>query len=286
MSETQAVEIHRQVIYKNQLAIDLLESHEELSREQIGRCFANGAVWLETGGKPQRIYNSETRLKPGYKIHCYCNSTTLTPCPFKAELVADFTDFSIWNKPSGMLCQGSKWGDHWAMYRWIRKNYWADRDCYITHRLDRFTSGLVIVAHTEAINKKFHRMFEGRLVKKTYRAIVSGLMTEGLLLTLDANIDHKSAKSLVQVIDRHTPTEQSLVVIKPETGRKHQIRIHLASIGHPVMNDRQYGKPPFNGDLMLQASELEFSNPTDHKSILVSLEPYKLLSINLDNPEQ
>ena len=265
MNETTAVELHRQVIYKNQQAIDLLDSDEGLSREQIALCFENGAVWLETAGKPQRLYNSQSVLKPGHKIHCYCNSTTLSSCPFTAELVADFTDFSIWNKPSGMLCQGSKWGDHWALYRWIKQNYWPDRESFITHRLDRFTSGLVIVAHTEAINKKFHRLFENRLIKKTYRAIVSGLLTQDQQLILDTEIENKNALSQVLVLDLQTSTQQSLVMIKPQTGRKHQIRIHLAEIGHPIINDRNYGKPPFDGDLRLQASELEFTNPVDGK---------------------
>ena len=281
MSETSPVEIHRQVIYKNQQAIDLLESHGELSRENIELCFENGAVWLETAGKPRRLYNPQTILKPGHKIHCYCNTSTLAPCPLKAELVADFIDFSIWNKPSGMLCQGSKWGDHWALYRWIRQNHWQDRKSYITHRLDRFTSGLVIVAHTETTNKKFHRLFENRLINKTYRAIVTGLLTQESQLILDTKIDDKNARSLVQVIDRDEPTKQSLVDIKPETGRKHQIRVHLAEIGHPVVNDRNYGQPPFTGDLLLQASRLEFANPTDNKKITVEIEPDKLLSFNL-----
>mgnify|MGYP002631459887 CR=1 FL=1 len=277
MNETTAVELHRQVIYKNQQAIDLLDSDEGLSREQIALCFENGAVWLETAGKPQRLYNSQSVLKPGHKIHCYCNSTTLSSCPFTAELVADFTDFSIWNKPSGMLCQGSKWGDHWALYRWIKQNYWPDRESFITHRLDRFTSGLVIVAHTEAINKKFHRLFENRLIKKTYRAIVSGLLTQDQQLILDTEIENKNALSQVLVLDLQTSTQQSLVMIKPQTGRKHQIRIHLAEIGHPIINDRNYGKPPFDGDLRLQASELEFTNPVDGKKIQVNLQPDKLL---------
>jgi len=280
VNQTEAIEIHRQVIYKNQNAIDLLESLEELSREQLEACFKNGAVWLETAGKPQRLYNPQAILKPGHRIHCYSNLSTQAPCPLTAELVADFVDFSIWNKPSGMLCQGSKWGDHWALYRWIKHHHWPERDSFITHRLDRFTSGLVIVAHTDSINKKFHRLFENRLIKKTYRAIVSGLLTQGSQLTLDAKIDNKNAKSHIQVIDQLSSAKQSLLEIKPETGRKHQIRIHLADIGYPVVNDRNYGQPPFTGDLMLQASELEFTNPVNNKNIVARLEANKLLNFN------
>ncbi|MBT3205791.1 MAG: RNA pseudouridine synthase [Gammaproteobacteria bacterium] len=279
MSEINPIEIHRQVIYKNQTALDLLKDHDELSPEQILLCFENGSVWLETAGKPQRIYNIETKLKPGHKIHCYCNSTTLADCPFKPELVADFDDFSIWNKPSGMLSQGSKWGDHWALYRWIKQNYWPERDSFITHRLDRFTSGLIVVAHNKTTNTQFHRLFENRKINKTYRAIVSGLMIQDQTLTLNSDIDNKTAKTQVKVIDLQQTSQLSLVEIKPETGRKHQIRVHLAETGHPVINDRQYGKPPFDGDLQLQASELEFSHPTKNESIHIKLNKADLLRL-------
>jgi len=279
VSEINPIEIHKQVIYKNQHAIDLLQDHEELTAEQILLCFEHGAVWLETAGKPQRIYKPETTLKPGHKIHCYCNSTSLADCPFEAKLVADYDDFSIWNKPSGMLSQGSKWGDHWALYRWIKHHVWPERESFITHRLDRFTSGLIIVAHNKTTNSQFHRLFENRKVHKTYRAIVSGLLTQDQSLTLESNIDNKNAKSQVSVIDLQTSSQQSLVEIKPETGRKHQIRIHLAEADHPVINDRQYGKPPFTGDLQLQASELEFSHPTDNSNIHIKLKNSDLLSL-------
>ncbi len=279
MINTAAVELHRPVIYKNQHAIDLLASDNQLTREQIELCFNNGAVWLESDTKPQRLYDAQKILKPGQKIHCYCNATTLADCPLSAELIADYKAFSIWNKPSGMLCQGSKWGDHWALYRWIKQNYWPERESYITHRLDRFTSGLVIVAHTEASNKQFHRLFENRLIKKTYRAKVSGLMKMAEQLTVETKIDNRNALSQIEVIDIQQSSQQSLVIIKPQTGRKHQIRRHLAEIGHPVINDRNYGQPPFEGDLKLQASALEFINPLDNKNIQIMLQTDRLLSL-------
>ena len=280
MSQNLPVELHIPVIYNRQKAMELLGHSEQLTPQQVIQCFDNGAVWLESTGKPQRLYDAEKILKSGQKIHLYCNQTTLQPCPFNAELVEDFTHFSIWNKPSGMLSQGSKWGDHWALYRWIKQNVWPDRDSYITHRLDRYTSGLIIVAHNKTTNQQFHRQFEMRQIHKTYRAIVSGLMPPNQQLTVDSKIGHKNARSQIQVIEQQASTGQSLVVIKPETGRKHQIRIHLAETGHPVINDRNYGTPPFSGDLMLQASELEFSAPGENKNIHIGLQPDKLLCFN------
>jgi len=277
VSQALPQELHIQVIYKNQSAVDLLSNAGQLSQQQLIQCFENGAVWLESTGKPQRLYDTDSILKPGQKIHCYCNQTTLQSCPYQAELVQDFIQFSIWNKPSGMLSQGSKWGDHWALYRWIKQHVWPDRDSYITHRLDRFTSGLIIVAHNKTTNQQFHRLFEKREIYKTYRAIVSGLIPQDQQFTVDSKIDNKNAKTSIKVIDRQVSKEQSLVVIKPETGRKHQIRIHLANIQHPVINDRQYGKPPFSGDLKLQASELEFTHPGDNNKISISLPCSQLL---------
>ena len=101
-------------------AVEVFNGIEELTNEEIRRCFLHGAVWLETVGKPQKIYDSSMPLQAGNTVHLYCNTTTLADCPFQPQLVHDFIEYSIWFKPSGMLSQGSKWGDHWTLYRWIQ----------------------------------------------------------------------------------------------------------------------------------------------------------------------
>jgi len=279
VSQTLLLELHKQVVYHNQSALDLLDRHAELSRQQLQQCFENGAVWLESKGKPQRLLDPEFKLTPGQKIHLYCNEGTLTACPFTPHLVADYEVFSIWNKPSGMLSQGSKWGDHWTLYRWIKQRYWAQRETYITHRLDRFTSGLIIVAHDATTNKKLHRLFEAGEIHKTYRAIVTGLITEQQPFTIQTPIDQKPAQTQIRVIDVAPDTQRSLLELEPTTGRKHQLRKHLAETGHPVINDRLYGQPPFSGDLMLQASTLEFIHPQDGSPVQVTLDNTELLRI-------
>lgn len=273
------LEIHRQVVYGSQSAFDLLDTNIELSSTQLEQCFNHGAVWLETKGKPTRLYHGETILSPGSKLHLYCNPSTLSPCPYSADLVDDQSGFSIWNKPSGMLCQGSKWGDHWTIQRWIKQHVWPQRECLITHRLDRFTEGLIIVAHNDSINRQFHRLFETRAIHKTYRAIVSGEMSIEQDLVIDSPIQDKSARTHIRVLERQAEPAFTLLEIRPETGRKHQIRIHLAETGHPVVNDRAYGQEPFTGDLMLQASGLDFKHPTQHKSIHFEINTEKLLTI-------
>ena len=273
------LELHKTALYKNQGALDLLDQGSELSREQLQQCFDNGSVWLESSTRPKRLRDSAAIIQPGQQLHLYCNDFTLTPCPFTPELIQDFGAFSIWNKPSGMLSQGSKWGDHWALYRWVEQQFWPDRQCFISHRLDRYTSGLIIVAHESKINKAFHQLFAERAIHKTYRAIVRGAMQPGESRTLDEAIDGKPALSQIIVLESDREKDLSLLEIHPESGRKHQIRIHLAGIDHPVLNDRNYGAPPHHGDLMLQACALEFTSPVSQQDIRIQLDEAQLLCL-------
>lgn len=279
MTPESPVEIHCRVIYGGQTAFQLLQNRKELSAEQMQQCFDHGAVWLETTGKPVRLYNSATELKQGQTLHLYCNQSTLADCPYTPLLIADQTDFSIWNKPSGMLSQGSKWGDHWTVQRWVKQHVWPERECLITHRLDRFTGGLIIIAHDENVNRQFHRLFEAREIHKTYRAIVNGEMADNQEQVLDKPVEGKTAKTVIQVLERQSGPALTLLEIKPESGRKHQIRIHLAETGHPVVNDRQHGQPPFTGDLMLQASALQFIHPRNQDPMHFELPPEQLLTL-------
>jgi tRNA pseudouridine32 synthase / 23S rRNA pseudouridine746 synthase len=262
------------------IAQDLLPQTAELSADIIHSCFDNGSVWLQKSAKPARVRDRETVLTAGQQIHLYCNQSTLAPCPYVPLLIEDFETFSIWNKPSGMLSQGSKWGDHWALYRWIEQHVWPQRQSFITHRLDRFTQGLMIVAHSEECNSLLHRMFENRQVEKTYRAIVRGLIEDKQPFDIASDVQDKKAVTNIRLISHNPQSNCSVVEAKPQTGRKHQIRIHLASIGHPVLNDRQYGAEPHVGDLCLQACALQFAHPFTRQKLQINLPEKELLSAN------
>jgi tRNA pseudouridine32 synthase / 23S rRNA pseudouridine746 synthase len=261
-------------------AQDLLQHSAELSADIIHSCFDNGSVWLQKSAKPVRIRDWKTVLTTGQQIHLYCNQSTLAPCPYVPVLIKDFETFSIWNKPSGMLSQGSKWGDHWALYRWIEQHVWSQRQSFITHRLDRFTQGLMIVAHSEECNSLLHRMFENRQVEKTYRAIVRGMIEDKQPFDIASDVQNKKAVTNISLISHNAQSNCSVIEAKPQTGRKHQIRIHLASIGHPVLNDRQYGAEPHAGDLRLQASALQFTHPYTRQKLQINLPEKELFSAN------
>jgi len=97
-----------------------------------------------------------------------------------AILVEDCGDYSIWNKPSGMLSQGSKWGDHCTIYRWVEKNLQPERAAFVVHRLDRAATGLILLAHKKSVASQFSRLFEKREIYKRYLVKVKGDFSKNL----------------------------------------------------------------------------------------------------------
>ncbi|NLD92365.1 MAG: RluA family pseudouridine synthase [Fibrobacter sp.] len=147
-----------------------------------------------------------------------------------------------------------------------------ERKFFVVHRIDRDTSGLIIFAKTPAAHKHLNIQFEKRLVKKTYLALVMGVPLVDQ--TIDAPIYEfgsgrmgvdtrgKNAMTEITVLNRFKST--ALLMVKPITGRRHQIRVHLYSIGHPIMGDKTYGSSrPVGGveRLMLHAHTIEFTHP-------------------------
>lgn len=270
----ESIEIHLQT--KQSCSIETLcKQQDKLAFKHIKQCIDNGAVWLTKNAHTKRIFDPEAIIDAGQSIHIYCNEYTLKPAPFKATLVQDFDNFSVWYKPAGMLSQGSKFGSHWSIHRWIEQHEMPERHCFITHRLDRFTQGLMIVAHNKDINFKLHRLFEKRNIKKTYRAIVRGLFPVGEIVEINSQINKQDASSTVEGLEQDVSKNISLLKIAPLTGRKHQVRRHLSYMGHSILNDRQYGETPYTGDLKLQAATLEFIHP----------ETQQLLTFTIPNPQ-
>lgn len=144
------------------------------------------------------------------------------------------------------------------------------------HRLDKLTSGLVIIAKTYASRVELGKMLENREIHKSYRAIVHGEI-HGFGL-LNSPIDNKSALSSFRCSStfetkRFGPA--TLLELSPITGRTHQLRIHLARLGFPIFGDKMYVmniKTPMDKGLFLQAFSVEFIHPVTKTTIAISLQ--------------
>jgi len=248
-------------------AVDLLAKHSGLSRQKIKQAMQKGCVWLENDAYIQRLRRAKKALSQGQVLHCYYDEKILASSPPQARLVCDEGDYSIWDKPAGMLSQGTKWGDHWALYRWAEMHLKPERPAFIVHRLDRAASGLIIVAHKKKVAAQFATLFRKGGIEKYYAVTVAGnfsnvMVSSDALQTITTPLDGKAATTHVQFDDYDDVLEQSRLIVKIDTGRKHQIRKHLSGMGYPVVGDRLYGvTDDTDYDLQLRAKSLNFVCP-------------------------
>lgn len=210
-----------------------------LSQTKIKNALQKGAAWLQLPQqtKPTRVRRAKKMLPANSQLFFYYNETLLNQTPTAPSLLADKHHYSVWYKPKGMLSQGSKWTDHTTLARWV-ETHWQ-RPCFIVHRLDKATDGLMLLAHSKQMAQHFSQLFEQHLLQKTYQARVVGCFPNEPQSYQQPLNGGKTAITHAQLIEHQTHT--SLLSIQIETGRKHQIRQHLALAGFPIIGDRLYG---------------------------------------------
>jgi tRNA pseudouridine32 synthase/23S rRNA pseudouridine746 synthase len=242
-------------------AVDLLHDASGLSKGQLKAAMNKGAVWLTRGKNTQRLRRAKRELRTGDEIHLYYDPEVLAEIPAEPKLVADVGGYSVWNKPYGLRSQGSKWGDHCTVTRWAERHLLPDRPAFVVHRLDRAANGLILVAHSKSMAAALSSLFQDRNIEKRYRAWVSGdFSRQSSRLRADTPIDGKQAISEITFVRQENG--RSLVDVRIETGRKHQVRRHLAESGFPIIGDRLYGAAANNDvDLQLTAYLLAFQCP-------------------------
>jgi len=256
-------ELHLSVNDPGESAITLLATASSLSKQGIKQVMQNGAVWLSHNGNTRRLRRAKHTLHRGDELHLYYDRAIQSTVPPAPQLIADEGDYSVWYKPQGMYSQGTKWGDHCAIGRWVERH--LDRTTFTVHRLDRAATGLILLAHKKSIAAKLSALFAERKINKRYRARVNGKFPSDPQL-FDQALDGREARSHAQIIHYDTALNCSLVEVDIETGRKHQIRRHLSIAGYPIIGDRLYGcveeGDQIKEDLQLLAYQLSFIDPT------------------------
>ena len=254
-------ESHVIVQSRDDNAVSLLHRATGISKQKIKSAMTKGAVWLSRGRRTQRLRRATRTLRPGDELHLYYNAKVLAEEPVAPGLIADNGVYSVWNKPCGLRSQGSKWGDHCTITRWAEKHLRPERPALTVHRLDRAASGLILVAHSKAVAAKLSSLFRNREIEKRYRAVVEGAFpADSRPVLSESEIDGKSAMSEVSLVG--FDGANSIVDVRIETGRKHQVRIHLAELGFPIVGDRLHGNATSESvDLQLVACWLKFPCP-------------------------
>ena len=246
----------------DETAVDALARVSGLPKSRIKDAMGKGAVWLKRGKDANRLRRSTATLRSGDSLVLYYNPEILALAPPAPTLVADERAYSAWDKPAGLLAQGSREGDHCSLLRIAEQQ--LNREVFLVHRLDREASGLMLIAHTRkaaaALSALFARQEDTPELRKIYRVEVKGEVPETGVWQYA--LDGKAAETRYTREAFDAEKQRSVVRVELITGRKHQIRRHFAEAGFPVLGDPVYGSN--NKDargLQLRAVELGFTCP-------------------------
>lgn len=255
-------------------ASDLLVSKSGLSKSKVKDAMNKGAVWLKRKkGGMNRLRKATAGLKKGDHIELHYDEKILSLKSPSADCLSDRGDYSVWDKPPGMMAQGTLYGDHCSLMRHAELFFKPKREVFLVHRLDREASGIMLMAHNRRTAARLSEIFQGNLITKRYRAEVLGDFGKNHLRgTIAVPLDDKSAMTEYQVLSYDPLRDTSVVDIIIRTGRLHQIRRHFEMIGHPVMGDPKYGKGNKNTEgLKLTAVSLKFTCPVSNQEVEFSL---------------
>jgi 23S rRNA pseudouridine1911/1915/1917 synthase len=253
----------------------VVELIPELSRGFAARLVEEGKVTVN--GKPQ--------TKAGYKlrsddvVHVDYDVSQLAEIPeIDLPVLYEDDDCVVIIKPVGILSHSKgAFNPEATVATWLRsrlKGLSGERGG-IVHRLDRATSGVMICAKTPEALSWLQKQFATRNVHKTYQAVISGTLepSEAIIempiernpkapATFRVGAQGKYAKTAYQVVQQND--SYSLVELRPETGRTHQLRVHLEHLHHPIVGDTLYGGEPADR-LYLHAKELEITILQGHE---------------------
>ena len=263
------------------------------SRSQLQRLIKDGKV-----SGPAGAIRASTPVKAGQAFTIDIPApapATLEPEPLPLRIVFEDTDVVVLDKPAGMVVHpgaGHSGGTVVnALLHHVRdlSGIGGELRPGIVHRLDRGTSGLMVVAKHDAAHQELARQFQDREVDKEYVALVWGVVQAGRRIDApigrDPNDRQKMstrARRARSAVTRVTWARHfkgvSLIKVGIATGRTHQIRVHLSAIGHPIVGDRTYGgvRRRVANDLravmrlerpFLHAARLAFTHPADGRRV-------------------
>jgi len=227
-------------------------------------------------GKIERF--ASARLDPGDRVEfsaAWEKAASLHSPKLKTDIPVLFEDeyFKIVDKPAGWVCQEE----------FVHRTFGSDH--FLIHRLDKDTSGLLLIAKTLSVKQAFIKLFQEKAVAKVYLALADGIFPEETVKKENYLVKRglfegqtiwgsNASKGLYACTYFRTLArghQATLFACQPITGRTHQIRVHLAELGHPILIDRQYANRfrcrEFFQRTMLHALRLQFIHPMTQETI-------------------
>jgi 23S rRNA pseudouridine955/2504/2580 synthase len=264
----------------------LLRELKGVPKSHVYRVLRSGEVRVNSG-----------RVKPDYRLQVgdrvripplrVAERKPLTPRPLDLPVAFEDASVLVIDKPSGVAVHGGS-GVSYGVIESLRASRPQAKFLELAHRLDRDTSGLLIVCKKRSALVELHRMLRVGEVRKIYFAVVKGALEKGSLELREAlhkyvnaagerrvSVKPDGMPALTRIKKLKSSADFSLLEVELMTGRTHQIRVHLAHAGHPVVGDDKYGDFALNRQLkqrlLLHAAKLSFKHP-------LSGEPVKLES--------
>ena len=261
----------------------------EISRSKIQKMIENGNILVNN----KSVKNSYiVRVDDEIKVTDYVDNIDIVPENIDLDIVYEDDYLLVVNKPSGMVVHPAP--GHYSgtlvnalMYHTNLSN--NDIRPGIVHRIDKDTSGLLLVAKNDEIHEYLSNEISKRKVSRKYVALVQGVINNDTG-TIDApigrdlidrkkmavtDINSKDAITHFRVLERYK--NATLIECTLETGRTHQIRVHMSYIGYPIVNDPVYGKKKVINDYgqMLHAKTIGFVHPITNKYMEFSVDMEK-----------
>ena len=259
-----------------------LSSKTDISRSRIQKLIKENKVKVN-----DNIVSSNYKVKVNDLIEFEDNldfNMDIVGEDIPLDIIYEDNDLLVINKPSGMVTHPAPGNYSGTLVNALIGKYSLSHDKIrpgIVHRLDKDTSGLMLVAKNDYIHDKLAEMIKNREVKRTYIALVDGVFNHETG-TIDApigrdpnnrekmivtDINSKKAITNFRVLERFS--KYTLVECQLDTGRTHQIRVHMAYINHPVVNDKVYGNTIIDKDFgqLLHSEKIEFIHPRTGKKM-------------------
>ncbi len=271
------------------LDVFLARRMPDWSRSALQRLIRAGRVTV--GSRPARKAGEEIHAGARIRVQAEREELHATPEELPLDIVHEDDDLLVVNKSAGMVVHigaGVKSGTLVnALLHHVRQlsSAGGKQRPGIVHRLDQLTSGLVVVAKNDAAHRALAAQFKGREVRKTYLGLVhsrvakdSGEIRQPIGRDPVRRTRMKAGgigarEALTRYVVQRRFHHFTLLEAQPHTGRTHQIRVHLAWLGHPIVGDTTYGAPgklrlagrevPTLPRTFLHAAELEFHHPRD-----------------------